>query len=111
MLVKNIDGVFVCHWSQGGENLARWPHRACDDYRMPGAIGHLAGDFRASTVQFAHPVLAVVEFQPGGITAEDVGKKQIAARIDRTLVERRHIRDPVDIPEFGRVACGQPHVE
>ena len=44
-------------------------------------------------------------------TVQEFGQEDIAARVDRALVKLADVVGPLDVPQFRRLSCGQPHVE
>ena len=60
-------------------------------------------EFGTDPVQLTNPVLGVVQFQARGCAAEGVGQKQVAAGVNRTLVQSADFIRCFDIPQLGRV--------
>ncbi len=92
-------------------DLAGRPDRGGDDDRAAGRVRDLARQRHAGGVDLAHPALGAVQLQPAGIAAERVGQEDVAARLDRAAVEAADVVRLVEVPELGRLARGEAHVE
>ena len=66
------------------ENLAGGANRAADIDGAAGGIGFGAGILGGSHVDFAHPVLRIVQLQAVAVAAKGIGENDIGARVDET---------------------------
>ena len=76
-----------------------------------GGIGGLAGDGGGDAVELVGPALGLVQPQPAGVAAEAVGQEQVAAGVDRAVVERADLGRLGLVPELRRLAGLEAHVE
>jgi hypothetical protein len=111
LFVKHLDRKGVGQGAHRGHDLSGRTHRPGHDHRPIGPVGHLATDFGGGPVELTHAPLGIVQLQPRRIRPEGVCQKQIAARLDRTGIERDDLRGRVGVPQLRRVARLQPHVE
>ena len=109
--MEHLNGEGVGQGAHRLHDLTRGADGTCNDHLTLGSIGHLARQFGGDAAQLMHAVLRVVQLEAGGIGAEGIGQEQIAARIHRETIELGDLGGLVGVPQFGRVARHQPHVE
>ena len=65
----------------------------------------------ARLVELEHAVLGVVQLQPVPVAAERVREDDVGARVDERPVQLLHPFGMVDVPELGRLARLEAHLE
>ena len=85
--------------------LAGGANRTGDQHT--GRCGDLFCQLHPGAVQFHHPILQIVQFQPGRGAAKGIGLDQISTGINISLIDRTDFGRLGDIPQFGCAAIGQ----
>ena len=74
-------------------------------------VGDAAGDAGGQLVQLGDAVLGLVQLQAIARAAEAIGEDDVGAGRDHGAVQRLDAVDVIDVPQLGRVAGEQAHVE
>ena len=107
LLRERGDRGLLGHFAEGNEQLAGRAHRSGHDDRASGSIGDRTREFRTRLVDLEDAVLGLVQLQPRRVRPKRVGQDHVGAGIHERAVKARDRLRIVDVPEVGRIACGQ----
>ena len=97
--------------TEGSEQLTGRADRTGDDHRSISAVGNLACELGGDQRQFANSPLGLMQLETLRRSTKTVGENNVGTGVDEALKQTLHTVRMIEVPEFRRLARGEPHLE
>ena len=111
LLGKAGDRIRALKLAKRRQNFSGRSDRPGDQHAAAGLVRHLPGQLRRAAVQRSDLIIEAMELKPVPGAAEGVGQEQVAARLDKGLMQGLHPVRMLEQPGLGRLTALQPHGE